>query len=893
MTLTNGTRLGPYEILAPLGAGGMGEVYRARDTRLDRTVAIKVLPSHLASNSEVRQRFEREARAISSLSHPYICTLHDVGHQDGTDYLVMEFIEGETLADRLSKGALPTDQVLRYGIQISDALDKAHRAGIVHRDLKPGNIMLTKVGAKLLDFGLAKLHGGGYAIASSLTSLPTERHSITGEGAIMGTFQYMSPEQLEGREVDARTDIFAFGGVAYEMATGKRAFTGRSQASLIGAILKDNPPPISTIQPMAPPALDRVVRKCLAKDPDERWQSAHDLMDELRWIAEGGSVAGIPPTVGVERKKRERIAWLALTVLLFVAALILGIAYYLRTPVEVRAVRSFILPPEKSSFNFGRSGVSITLSPDGTRLAFVAPTAEGRSLLWVRSLDGLSAQALAGTEAAAYPFWSADSRSLGFFAHGKLKRIDAAGGSPLSLCDAPQGRGGTWNRDGVIVFSPNPSSALQRVSALGGASSPVTRLDETSGQLAHRWPTFLPDGDHFLYLGGGNTIGTGEGTAVYASSLESKESKLLLRANSNVEYAQGYLLYLRGTTLMAQRFDARRLELVGEALPLVEQVQDTLRSPTVGVFSVSENGLLAYQMSRSAGSSQLTWFDRSGVQLGVLGDQALYSNPRLSPDRKMASVGIIDSQSGRPDIWVYEVARARRTRFTFDQAEERIAVWSPDGSHIAFSSNRKGHFDIYQKASSGAGSDELLLESDFDKQPTSWSRDGRFLLYWTFDPKTQADIWVLPLAGDRKPFPFLNTEFNEGNGQFSPDGRWIAYFSAESDRVELYVAPFPGPGGKRQISTSGATVPAKWRGDGKEIFYLALDNKLMAAEVDGTGSMLEVGAVRALFEIRVGGPAYVYDATADGQRFLVNTAVEQKESAPITLVINWTADLKR
>ncbi len=893
MTVATGTRLGPYEILAPVGAGGMGEVYRARDTRLDRTVAIKVLPSHLSSNNELRQRFEREARAISNLEHPYICTLHDVGHQDGVDYLVMEFIEGETLADRLSKGALPTDQVLRYGIQISDALDKAHRAGIVHRDLKPGNIMLTKVGAKLVDFGLAKLHGSDCALPSSLTSLPTERHPITGEGAILGTFQYMAPEQLEGREVDARTDIFAFGGVVYEMATGKRAFTGRSQASLIGAILKDNPPPISTIQPMAPPALDRVVRKCLAKDPDERWQSAHDLMDELRWIAEARSGAGLPPAIGAERNKRERIAWFALTVILFVAALTLGIVYFRRPPVEVRAVRSFIPPPEKSSFDLGRFGATITVSPDGARLAFVARTADGRNLLWVRSLDGLSAQVLVGTEAAAYPFWSPDSRFLGFFAQGKLKRIDAAGGPPLTLCDAPQGRGGAWNRDGLIIFSPNTSSALHRVSAAsGGTSSPVTKLDETRSEVTHRWPTFLPDGDHFLYLGG--TISADEGAPVYIASLESNESKLLMRANSNVEYAQGYLLYLRGTTLMARPFDAKRLEILGDAFPLAEQVQHSVRGPfSVGAFSVSENGILAYLMGRSTGSSQLAWFDRSGGQLGVLGDQASYSNPRLSPDGKMATVGVIDPQSGRPDIWLYEVARARRTRLTFDPAEERTVAWSPDGSRIAFSSNRKGHFDIYQKASSGAGSDESLLESDFDKQPTSWSRDGRFLLYGATLPKTQADIWVLPLSGDRKPFPFLNTEFNEGNGQFSPDGRWIAYFSTESDSVELYVAPFPGPGGKRQISTSGALPPARWRADGKEIFYMAPDNKLMTAEVNGEGPMLEVGAVRALFEIRSGGPGVAYDVTADGQRFLVNTAVEQKESTPITLVINWTADLKR
>src|SRR5215470_3588648 len=516
MNLATGTRLGPYEVLSPLGAGGMGEVYRARDTRLDRTVAVKILAQHLSSTPERRQRFDREARTISSLSHPHICALYDVGRQDGIDYLVMEYIEGESLAHRLGTGPLPLNQVLMYAIQVAYALDKAHRAGIVHRDLKPANIMLTRTGAKLLDFGLAKLLGTHpEADLAAQSNLLTERMSLTGEGTIVGTFQYMAPEQLEGGQVDARTDIFAFGAVLYEMITGRKAFSGKSRVSLIGAILRDDPPSISTIQPMSPPALDHVVKTCLAKEPDERWQTADDLMRELRWIAESGSEAATRGPVTSGGKNRERLAWIAATATLLVAlvAALLVIARLREPPVDTGVVRLTIPAP-----NLIAVYSSFAISPDGRRLAFTGTDSSGKPRLWVRQLDSLTPQPLPETDGAGYPFWSPDGRFIGFFAGGKLKKIDVSGGSPQTLCEAPNSRGGTWNRDGVIVFAPRTTSALYRVSAAGGDPAPLTTLDQAS-EASHRWPQFLPDGRHYLYLS------RQERSGIYLGSLDSKETR--------------------------------------------------------------------------------------------------------------------------------------------------------------------------------------------------------------------------------------------------------------------------------------------------------------------------------------------------------------------------------
>ena len=873
----------------------MGEVYRARDTRLERTVAVKVLPSHLSQSEEIRQRFEREAKTISQLSHPHICTLYDVGNQDGVEYLVMEFLEGETLTERLLKGPFPPEQLLRCAIEIADALDKAHRQGIVHRDLKPGNVMLTKSGVKLLDFGLAKAVAPASSTAG-LSVLPTQAGAdLTAEGTILGTFQYMAPEQLEGKEADVRTDIFAFGAVLYEMATGRKAFSGKSQASLIGAIMHTEPPSLSTVQPMTPPALDRVVKTCLAKDPEDRFQTAHDVKLQLQWIAEGGSLVGLPAPVAARRKGRERVAWLAAASL---AALGLALLLLARPRGALPMVQSSILPPEKSAFIF--EGGPMALSPDGRRLASVAPTAEGKILLWVRPLNGMAAQPLAGTDGASYPFWSPDSHFLGFFAGGKLKKIDASGGPPQTLCDAINGRGGAWNREGVILFSPSPRDALLRVSSAGGAPAPATALDASKRDYSHRFPSFLPGGRHFLYLAQAVQFGQGGGQEVCVGSLDSKERRFLLRVNSNAVFApsapgadRGHILFSRERTLLAQPFDAKGLRLSGEAFPVGEQVQ-YFANYGFSVFTASDNGILAYQSGGAGGISQLVWLDRAGKQLEVVGLPADYLRPRLSRDGRRVAVDVRDPQTGRADIWIYDLARRVSTRFTFEAADNTVPIWSPDDGRIVFQSNRKGPGDLYQKASSGTGNDEeFLVQEGSLKAPGDWSSDGRFLVYGLIDAKSKTGVDLgFCSAAEKKTFLFLSTPATESNGRLSPDGRWLAYQSDESGRNEVYVQPFPEHGGKWQVSTAGGTQPV-WNRNGKEIFYVSLDNKLMVVDVKAD-SGFEVGTPRTLFDVHLKGINGVkYDISPDGQRFLANTVIGEVKANPITLVQNWAAEIKR
>lgn len=875
MPLSPGTRLGPYEILAPLGAGGMGEVYRARDIRLDRTVAIKVLPSHLSSNPERRQRFEREAKAISSLNHPHICTLYDIGHHEGVDFLVMEHLEGETLEERLKKGALPLDQVLGYAVEVADALDKAHRQGLTHRDLKPGNIMLTRSGAKLLDFGLAK---PAATPGSALTAMATGSQPLTTEGTIVGTFQYMAPEQLERNEVDARTDIFAFGTVLYEMATGKKAFEGKTQASVIAAILERDPTPITALQPMTPEALNRVIKKCLAKDPDNRWQTASDLRDELKWIAEIGSGAAVsPPPLTARRKTRQRI-WAATTFLLFLAVVALTVLVLHRSEPNGRVVRFVIPPPEKSTITG-----SMAISPDGSRIAFVAADFSGKDHLWVQSMDSLSALQLPESDDASFPFWSPDSRYVGFFAESNLKTIAISGGPPHSLCDVSDARGGTWNRSGVILFAPNSGSGLYRIPATGGSMTAVTTRDE-SQETSHRWPVFLPDGYHFIYF---IQAGKADVAGIYLGSLDSKEKKRLLSGHLYAAFAApGYLLFARERTLMAQPFDTRRLQLTGDAAPIAESIWSSPVVNGLAAFSVSENGVLAYR-SGSAATNRLLWFDRSGKQSGSLGSPGTYDQPALSPDGKRLAV---DEGS---NIWLIDSSTQTSSRLTFGSGQ--TATWSPDGGRVIFNSNRQGTDDLYQKLSNNAGNEELVLRSNFSKYPDDWSADGRFVVFDNVDPKTRFDLWVLPMFGDRKPRPFLQTQFNETQGHVSPNGRWLAYASDETGRYEVYVTGFPSVSGKWQVSSSGGAQPS-WRRDGKELFYIAADKKLMAVEVKEDSSTFRAGVPVPLFQTHVRGltdSRNYYAARGEGKRFLVITPRQEDVSSPINVVLNWTRDLHR
>jgi Tol biopolymer transport system component/aminoglycoside phosphotransferase (APT) family kinase protein len=887
MALGVGARLGPYEVLSALGAGGMGEVYKARDTRLDRTVAIKILPTDLATDPDLRARFEREARAIAALDHPHICAVHDVGEHDGTRYLVMQYLDGETLAARLAraKGPLPLDQALKVGIEIADALDKAHRAGITHRDLKPANIMLTKSGAKLLDFGLAKLRGPAAPISmSGMTRLATPTPN-TAHGTILGTVHYMAPEQVEGREADARADIWALGVVLYEMLTGVRPFDGASAASVIGAILKDRPPSLSTRQPLAPPLLDYLIDRCFEQDPDNRWQSAGDLRSQLAWLAAAIS----RPRSSSAASGAGRSAWVwGVVAALAVSALASGF-------VALRHLRE--TPPAETQVDIVTPATgqpaSFALSPDGRQIVFVASD-DKASRLWLRLLATTTAQPLGGTEGAANPFWSPDGRSIGFFAGGGLKRLDLGGGAPTTLAPATNGYGGTWNADGVIVFAPSLTSPLLRVSATGGATGAVTTIG--AQQAGHFNPQFLPDGRRFLFSASGSATVDG----IYLGGLDGTAPTRLVSGRSAGVYAPpGWLLWVRAGELTAQTLDLGRMALAGEPVTLAGGVAtDTLRA----AVSVASTGLIAY---RRASQRQLTWFDRAGTARGVVGepDESVMA-PRVSPDGHRVAVGRV--VQGNLDLWLLDGTRS--SRFTFDPAREMYPIWSSDGARLVYQSQRTGPGDLYLKPTAGAGAEELLLSTRHMKAPTSWSADGRFLMYVTIDPQTNSDIWILPMsgpAGERKPFVFLNTPFREANAAFSPDSRWVAYDSNESGRPEVYVRPFVPPGapgiaaaatGQWQISSDGGIMPL-WRTDGKELYYLNPEGDMMAVPMTVTGTSLEPGAPVTLFRARIyGGGTDVqsgrqYDVTADG-RFLINTTLNEA-AAPITLLQNWNPTAKR
>ena len=890
MALTSGTKLGPYEILEPIGAGGMGEVYRARDTRLERTVAIKVLPSHLSSDPERKQRFEREAKAISSLNHPHICTLHDVGYQDGVDFLVMEHLEGETLAERLKKGSLGTEQVLKIGMEVADALDKAHRQGVVHRDLKPGNIMLTKSGAKLLDFGLAKPTGMAVAsgtmaeamTAASPASPASPTTPLTQQGTIVGTFQYMSPEQVEGKEADARTDIFALGAVLYEMATGKRAFEGKSQLSVASAILEREPEPISRIKPLAPVTLEHVVKACLAKDPEERWQSAADVRRQLKWIAEGGTQVSVTAPAGAPSRRWSRWGWPAVSLALLLAAAILG-GLWLRGRSAPQPAMFFQAP-------LPFTAEDMTLSPDGHTLAAAGYLESvNKNVIWIHDVGSRRAENIPGTEGATFPFWSADGHYVAFFADGKLKKVEVPGGRVQTICDAPSGRGGAWNKDGVILFAPSALTELFRVPASGGTPVPLTKLDAGRLETSHRWPVFLPDGNHFLYLAA-NFSGHPETNAIFVGSLDSEPRRMIVEASANAAYAvPGYLLFYHDKALMAQPFDVQRFTLTGEPTTIVSDVQ-FLPQVDRAAFAVSDSGLLVSQGVSYATGSQLAWFDRSGKPLGTAGQPAVYGNVALAPDGSRIALDSTDSDSTNIDLWTMEVARLTAKRFTFDPAMDAVPAWSPDGRQLLFGSNRNLTFDLFVKNSDGSGEDKVILHGGNIAVPNDWSRDGRYILY------TQGTTLRYLTVPEYVSKPFLQTKAVLANGQYSPDGRWVAYSSNETGRWEIYVVSFPEPSGKWQVSSGGGQQP-KWRGDGRELFYLSPQGKMMAVPVN-LGNTVDAGMPMALFQAHPRQPVsavdvFTYDVSRDGRRFLIITQVEHSGASPMSVILNWPAQLRK
>jgi Tol biopolymer transport system component len=852
----------------------MGDVYRARDVRLDRDVAVKTVKGPFT------ERFEREARTISSLNHPNICTLHDVGEHEGSGYLVMEYIEGKPIA-----GPMPVEQAVAHGIQICDALHAAHRKGIVHRDLKPANILVTKQGIKLLDFGLAKLaasSNSGVMSGSSVTAAGESATvaALTGAHTVVGTPQYMAPEQIEAGDVDARTDIFAFGCVLYELLTGQRAFEGRTASSVMAAVLATKPRPLEELVPLTPPALERIVSRCLAKDPEDRWQSARDVAAELQWVTQGGSKVGLPAVVSGRRRVREGVAWTACAVATL-AAIGFAIAWVRRAPEPQPVVRFPLSMPAAVT-----NPSPPVVSPDGRHIVF-AGDADGKRMIWIRSLDAMEARSLPGTEGVARPFWSPDSRQLAFVAAGKLKKVDIAGGPPQTICDAANGSDGSWSPAGVILFDGRATDPLWRVQASGGVRQPVVFEEgKQTGTPGTGWPEFLPDGRHFLFT---FIDPSSPEMTLSVGSIDSKEVKTLFKTTTRVQYAEpGYLLFVRERTLVAQKFDARSLSLEGEPVPIGEG----LGTGNLGLasFTASRNGVLVFRGGELTGT-RLVWVDRSGKESAAVEAPADYRDTSLSPDGSRLAYDVSGSGT-QGDLWIRDLARGVSSRFTFDAAAELNPQWSPDGRRIAYTSRAKGRGDLYVKDASGTREAEPLLVNADEKYVSDWSSDGRHILFTSRgDGDSGWDIWTMPLNGDRKPFPIVKTTFAELWATFSPDGKYIAYQSNESGRAEIYVHEFPQAQNKWQVSTEGGSEPF-WRRDGRELYYRA-GSKLIAVPVQ-TGATFTIGAPSELFETRFATATVraKYRPAHDGQRFLVLAPLAHQAEQPAAVVLNWTAALK-
>jgi Tol biopolymer transport system component/predicted Ser/Thr protein kinase len=954
-TFQVGTRLGPYQILDQIGSGGMGEVYKATDTRLERVVAIKVLPQHWATNAEMRQRFEREAQTLASLNHPHICVLHDVGKQDDADYLVMEYLEGETLATRLERGAVPLDEALKLALEIADALDKAHRKGVVHRDLKPSNVMLTKSGTKLLDFGLAKWAARGSTTTSSSTDVPTALPSgkdITTPGTILGTLQYMAPEQLEGLEADARTDIFSFGALLHEMVTGKKAFEGKSRVLLISAIATSDPPALSTIEPSASSALDHVVKVCLEKEPADRWQTARDLLAELEWVTIGGEET--TPSTRVAAFSRRRL-WLS-RVLLGSAAVLAGVtvvwaaasfgdsqsAEELRFRVPIQLTAEAVAAggtganPGAASGYQGVSGAGVftpadfAVSPDGKKLVFRARQTNAAGDVWflyVRPVGGVTPQKLAGTEGATKPFWAADSKSIGFYSTGKLKRVDASGGPPQDICPVTSFYGGAWNNAGVVIFGS--AQGLQRVSAEGGKPEALTSLADS--EIGHYWPQFLPDGEHFLYTAWSTT---NDKRSIQASSLGSpKQRVLVLPIGSNAGYSDpGYLVFHREDSVYAQVFDPGNLKTSGEAVRVADEITYDGGSG-LGHFSVSNNRTLVYFFNSASGGGQqtgaqtdlsewqLSWFGRNGQLLSRVGPAGAYRGVDVNPANP-ARVAVHRHDSNGGDIVVLE-PQGSDLRLTFDAKQHNSnPIWSPDGTQIVFASLRNGKWGLYQTLSTRSGTEQMLYESDLPAAPMSWV--GNHIVFWVQDPRTSGDIWMLTLD-DKKAEKLIATPANEIHPQISPDGKWIAYTdNSKDERNEVYVRPFPSGAGLYQISDSGGDWP-RWNGNSKEIFFhsiganaspsvnagaVAFGGPLYSVVINVKQTALEkepptqVIGFPVLNLVHSGGSYHTYAVDPRGERFLLmqyspstttaaNAQIGPDTFSGLTVALNWASSLKK
>jgi serine/threonine protein kinase/Tol biopolymer transport system component len=886
MTLVTGKRLGPYLVEAPIGAGGMGEVYRGHDTRLDRAVAIKVLPTVLAESAELRERFEREARLLSKLNHPNICVVYDVGHQNGTTYLVMELLEGETLAVRIARGPLPVQQATSIAVQVGGALDRAHRVGVIHRDVKPENIMLTKSGAKLLDFGLAK----PAPIQGGLGGGVTKTLPITGEGTILGTLQYMAPEQLDGRPADARSDIFAFGAVLHEMITGKRAFAGDTPATVISAIIKDDPPPLVELQPLVPSALDAIVRTCLEKDPDERWQNAHDLVSQLRWIQLSGSQPHM--SVGSLGKiSRRRIYIYSALALCGLLAIATGVAAgrFLQTEAPRESIRFTIAEPAGTTFSPNPAAPFAAVSPDGRYIVFDSSLSPGLGALHLRSLNDTVARRLPGTDNGWLPFWSPDSKYVAFFADGALKKTAIATGGVETICKIDGFEGGTWNHDDVVLFSKGPAGIF-RVDASGGEPVAVTKLDESRNEVYHRAPIFLPDGKHFLYS-------TQPGNDIFYASLDGTAPRRLLTADARALYSPpGFLLFARNGALFAQKFDAKQGRLSGDPVRIANSVRTTPGNGRAA-FSVSQTGVLVYRSASDRNTTTVRWIDRSGKREGVLLEGAEYFAVALSPDESRLAFHRHEEPSGG-GIWVKNLVRGDTIRLTSDPSHNIDPTWSPDGQRIVFTSYRNRGSDFYVRAANGTGEDELLFKSEERKEFPRWSPDERFLIYQVM-VGARSDIWIWSHENRAKPKPLITSSADEVQPQLSPDGKWLVYASSESGSHEVYVQPYP-PNGTRYPVSSGGGVQPFWRRDGRELFYLTLGGALKAVRVLAASSKFEAGVPQTLFEADITGlhplGNYLYQPSNDGSRFVVAerpAVTDTSGSEPLTVLVDWTAELRK